>query len=39
LEALINQLLPNQPVAKRMYGPAMSVYAGPQALGVVAFES
>jgi len=39
LEAFLNQLLPNQPVTKHMYGAALSVYVGPQALGVVAFEA
>jgi DegV family protein with EDD domain len=39
LETLLNQLLPNQPVIKHQYGSAFSVYVGPQALGVVAFEA
>jgi DegV family protein with EDD domain len=38
LEALLNQLLPNQPVTKRLYGAVLGAYAGPQALGVVAFQ-
>lgn len=39
LEALLNQLLPNQPVSQHMYGPSFTAYVGPQALGVVAFEA
>ncbi len=39
LEELLAQLLPNQAVTKRAYGPALSALVGPNVLGIVAYES
>jgi DegV family protein with EDD domain len=39
LEALLAELLPNQHVDKRMYGPSFAAYVGQQVLGIVAYES
>lgn len=39
LEELLVQLLPNQTISKRTYGPVLSAYVGPSVLGIVAYES
>jgi DegV family protein with EDD domain len=39
LEALLGQLLPKATAIEHQYGPVFTTYVGPQALGIVAFES